>query len=47
MNPKVPEIIQKVGFDFSWSEPKVWKLDVPATKMKIDELTWHFDIPFL
>lgn len=42
-----PQIIQDVGFDFSWSEEKVWKLDVPITKMKIDELLWHLDIPFL
>lgn len=42
-----PQIIQDVGFDFSWSEEKVWKLDIPITKMKIDELLWHLDIPFL
>lgn len=42
-----PQIIKDVGFDFSWSEEKVWALDVSATKMNINKLTWHFDIPFL
>ncbi len=44
---KIPQIIKDVGFDFSWSEEKVWKLDVPVEEMSINELTWHFDIPFL
>lgn len=42
-----PQIIKDVGFDFSWSEEKVWALNVPVTKMNVTELTWHFDIPFL
>lgn len=42
-----PQIIQDVGFDFSWDESKVWQLDLPTEEMPIDELTWHFDIPFL
>lgn len=44
---EVPEIIKEVGFDFSWDERKVWGLDVSAEAMPIDELTWHFDIPFI
>jgi hypothetical protein len=47
MNENIPQIIKDVGFDFSWDEPKVWKLDIPARKMNINELIWHFDIPFL
>lgn len=43
----LPQIIQDVGFDFSWDEPKVWKLDIPVRKMNINKLIWHFDIPFL
>ncbi len=43
---KIPKIIEKVGFDFSWSEKKVWELDVPVEEMNIEELEWHFDIPF-
>lgn len=43
----IPQIIKDVGFDFGWSEEKIWKLDVPAEEMDINELTWHFDIPFL
>ncbi len=45
-NKKLPAIIQEVGFDFSWSEEKVWTLTVPVEEMNIAELTWHFDIPF-
>lgn len=44
---KIPQIIKDVGFDFSWSEEKVWALDVPVEEININELTWHFDIPFL
>ncbi|HEU4966622.1 MAG TPA: NUDIX hydrolase [Candidatus Saccharimonadales bacterium] len=42
-----PQIIQEVGFDFSWDESKVWQLDLPTEDMPIEELTWHFDTPFL
>lgn len=41
-----PKIIQDVGFDFSWSEEKVWALDIPDEDMGITDLTWHFDLPF-
>ncbi len=47
MSHELPEIIKEVGFDFSWDERKVWKLDVPAEEMPISDLTWHFDIPFI
>ena len=43
----IPKIIKDVGFDFDWDESKVWALDEPVTEMLIDELTWHFEIPFL
>lgn len=43
---KLPQVIKDVGFDFSWSEEKVWKLNYPTETMDINELTWHFDIPF-
>jgi len=46
MNRKIPKIIDKVGFDFSWSEKKVWKLKYPVEEMNIKELEWHFKIPF-
>jgi len=46
MKKELPQIIKDVGFDFSWDEKKVWKLNVPNTKMDIKKLTWHFDIPF-
>ena len=47
MNDTFPQIIKDVGFDFSWSEKKVWTLDVPTEEMALAELAWHFDIPFL
>jgi hypothetical protein len=44
---ELPDIIKEVGFDFSWDERKVWELDAPTEEMPINELTWHFDIPFI
>jgi hypothetical protein len=46
MKKDIPDIIKQVGFDFEWEEEKVWKLHVPVEEMDINELTWHFDIPF-
>lgn len=46
MNKKLPKIIEEVGFDFHWSEEKVWALDVPVEEMDIKDLEWHFDTPF-
>lgn len=46
MNKKLPKIIKEVGFDFHWSEKKVWALDVPVEEVDILELEWHFDVPF-
>lgn len=43
----IPQIIKDVGFDFNWSEEKVWALDVPVEEIPINLLTWHFDVPFL
>lgn len=47
MKENIPQIIKDVGFDFSWDEKKVWKLEVPEEEMDIGELCWHFEIPFL
>ena|SRR3989344_3474648 len=47
MEKNLPQIIKEVGFDFDWSEKKVWQLNVPTTDMNLCELEWHFDIPFL
>lgn len=43
---EIPQVIKDVGFDFDWSEPKVWALGVPVEEINVDELAWHFDIPF-
>lgn len=47
MTKQLPKIIEEIGFDFDWDEKKVWALDLPIEDMDINELTWHFDIPFL
>ena len=46
MNKKLPKIIEEVGFDFHWSEEKVWTLDVPVEDIDISGLEWHFETPF-
>lgn len=46
MKKKLPKIIKDVGFDFDWSEEKVWALGVPVEEIDIKDLEWHFDIPF-
>lgn len=38
--------IAEIGFDFDWSEEKVWALDEPVVEMDIRELEWHLDYPF-
>lgn len=43
---KIPEIIEEVGFDFDWSERKVWELDFPVEEILVSDLAWHFEIPF-
>ena len=42
----IPQIIKDVGFDFSWESKKVWALDIPVEEMDMQDLIWHFDIPF-
>lgn len=46
MKKGIPKIIEDVGFDFDWDPKKVWALDEPVTEVDINELMWHFDIPF-
>ncbi len=46
MKKNMPVIIKEVGFDFSWEEKKVWNLDLPVEDMSINDLLWHFDMPF-
>ena len=43
---RIPKIIEDVGFDFHWDSRKVWALDEPTVEMDVNELIWHFDIPF-
>jgi len=43
---EIPKIIKDVGFDFNWDSRKVWALDEPEVEIDINELMWHFDIPF-
>ena len=44
---EMPQIIKDVGFDFSWNEKDVWKLEAPVTEIDVKELVWHLDIPFM
>lgn len=39
-------IIEEIGFDFHWDSKKVWALDEPVVEINIQDLLWHFDIPF-
>lgn len=41
-----PQIIKDVGFDFMWDSKKVWALNIPVEEMDMQDLIWHFDIPF-
>jgi hypothetical protein len=41
-----PKEVVDNGFDFGWDEKKVWTLNYPTQKMKVDDLKWHFYIPF-
>lgn len=41
-----PQIIRDVGIGVAWDPKKVWKLNESVTEIDIEELIWHFDIPF-
>ncbi len=47
MQKNKPEVIQEVGFDFSWDEQKVWALEFPTENFPFSELAWHLDTPFI
>jgi hypothetical protein len=47
MQEEIPQVIKDVGFDFRWDVEKVWALNLPTQTMNINELAWHFNIPFL
>ena len=42
----IPQSVLEYGFDFSWDEKDVWKLNYPTKNMSIKELEWHFNVPF-
>jgi len=46
MEDRRPKIIEDLGFNFKIDFEKLWKLEVPITEINIEELVWHFDIPF-
>lgn len=36
-----------VGLDFgNWDEEKMWALNLPIVEIDINELLWHFDVPW-
>lgn len=36
----------EIALDFRWDVKRVWALDIPVEDMAIEELEWHFSIPF-
>ena len=40
------DLINEIGFDFSWDTEKVWWLNEPTVVVPIHTLLWHFDMPF-
>lgn len=43
----LPPHIQQYAFDFRWDNQLVWNLIVESELMNVDQLVWHFDIPWL
>jgi len=43
----LPAHIVPYAFDFRWDNELVWKLKVDTEVMPVDELLWHFDVPWL
>ncbi len=41
-----PDFIKKYGYDFPKDTEKVWKLDCKVEELNINEITWHFELPF-
>jgi hypothetical protein len=41
-----PKLLEDLGFNFKINFQKLWKLELPVTELDIEELIWHFDIPF-
>lgn len=42
----IPEIVKKYGYDFPKDTQKVWALDIPVEEIPIEDVMWHFSIPF-
>ena len=43
----LPAHIQQYAFEFRWNNQLVWNLRVEPESMSVDDLVWHFDIPWL
>ena len=43
---EIPASVLANGLDFDWDEQDVWALDYPAQEIPIEQLTWHFAVPF-
>jgi len=43
----LPAHIQQYAFDFRWDNQLVWNLEVESEYMSVEDLVWHFDIPWL
>ncbi|MBQ6437978.1 ParB-like nuclease domain-containing protein [bacterium] len=42
----IPQSVLESGFDFNWDEKDVWALNYPPQEISIDQLAWHFAVPF-
>ena len=42
----IPQSVLESGLDFDWDEQDVWQLDYPTQEIDIQQLAWHFEIPF-
>lgn len=43
---KIPALLKKVRFNFSYDSKKIWSLHVPVTTIDIKKLVWHLNLPF-
>lgn len=43
---KRPKEIQEMYFGFDWDNKKIWALDLLVVDINIENLIWHFDLPF-
>ena len=43
---EIPASVLEYGFDFDWDERDTWALDYPVQEIPLEQLAWHFEVPF-